>query len=137
MQVKLTQLHRSDKDKAGNAYVGKNGRPYTRLGLKTQEHGDKWLSGFGNQTNANWKVGDVVEIEVEEVAGKDGKQYLNFRMESQEDKIWKMMTYLQSQINEIKKGMADVRRNFGEVPEDEVEKVNEELNEVKESDLPF
>ena len=137
MQVKLTQLHRSDKDKSGNSYVGKNGRPYTRLGIKTVEYGDKWLSGFGNQTNANWKIGDVVEIEVEEVAGKDGKQYLNFRMESQEDKMWKMMTYLQSQVNQLKKEMADVRRNFGEVPDDEIGKVNEELSEIKEADLPF
>ena len=137
MQATITQLHSSDKDKTGKAYIGKTGRTYTRLGLKTREHGDKWLSGFQNQTNTNWKIGDVVEIEVEEVAGKDGKQYLNFRMEGQEDKIWKMMTYLQSQINELKKGMADVRRNFGEVPDDEVGKINEELNEVKEADLPF
>ena len=136
MEVKITQLHKSDKDKEGKAYVGKNGRPYTRLGLKTQEHGDKWLSGFGNQTNANWKIGDVVEIEVEEVAGKDGKQYLNFRMESQEDKIWKELQRQAGEIHNLKKQIADINRNFGQVPDEEVNaKLSEES--IDDDSLPF
>ena len=39
----------------------------------TREHGEKWLSGFGNKDNAGWNVGDDVEIDVEQKG-----EYLNF-----------------------------------------------------------
>ena len=44
----------------------KDGRPYTRLSIKTVEYGDKWLSGFEGFATKNWKEGDSVELEVEE-----------------------------------------------------------------------
>lgn len=71
MQVTLTQVTRKEAQGAKG--------PYTRLGIKTQEHGDLWLSGFGRRDNSSWKVGDKVEIEIKEVE-KDGKTYLNFSM---------------------------------------------------------
>ena len=137
MEITITKIHRADKDKEGKAYVTKDGRPYTRLGLQTKEHGTSWLSGFDNYTTKNWKEGDTVDVEVTKVSSKDGKEYLNFKMVSENDKLWKMCAYLQQQINDLKKGQADVLRNFGQVPDDEVGKVNEELSEVKEVDLPF
>jgi len=73
-KVTIERIHRSDKDKTGNLFTTKDGRNYTRIGIKTQEHGEKWLSGFGNSENSNWNVGDKVEIIVEE-----NGQYLNFR----------------------------------------------------------
>lgn len=72
-KVKLTNVFRADKDKSGNPYTTKDGRTYTRVSIKTEKHGDKWLSGFGNQDNINWKAGDEVEIEV-----KTNGAYLNF-----------------------------------------------------------
>ena len=73
MLVKLTKVYRSDKDKNGNALKTKDGRPYTRVSIKTQEHGEKWLSGFENFNNQKWREGDHVDLEVE----KNG-EYLNF-----------------------------------------------------------
>ena len=137
MEITITKIDRSDKDKEGKAYVTKDGRPYTRLGLQTKEHGTKWLSGFDNYTTKNWKEGDTVDVEVTKVSGKDGKEYLNFKMVSENDKLWKMCAYLQQQINDLKKGMADVRRNFGEAPDEEVDKANEELGEIDKDLLPF
>ena len=96
-------------------------------------------------------VDDIPEVDVAEMlgqpkkkatkkkAGADGKEYLNFKMISENDKLWKMCTYLQQQINELKKGQADILRNFGQVPDEEVGKANEELDEASELEksLPF
>lgn len=73
MKLTITKVHRADKNKDGQPYISKKGQPYTRVGIKTEEYGDRWLSGFGNQDNEMWNVGDTVEVEVEESG-----QYLNF-----------------------------------------------------------
>jgi hypothetical protein len=78
-QVTLTQVSRSEK-------VSASDKPYTRLLLKCSEFGDRFLSGFGNASNANWKEGDKVEIQWEEVE-KDGNKYLNFSTPKREDKM--------------------------------------------------
>lgn len=67
--VTLTQVSRKEKTSS------KTGRPFTSLGIRTQEHGEQWLSGFGNKDNVSWKVGDKVEIIVEQKG-----EYLNFSM---------------------------------------------------------
>jgi hypothetical protein len=60
MQVTITALKDTER-------VSKStGRPFTSRAIKTEEHGDKWLSGFAGKDNASWKVGDTVEIEVEQ-----------------------------------------------------------------------
>lgn len=66
MEVTITAISRKDR-------VARSGKPYVSLGLKTQEHGDKWLSGFDGPQTKNWKVGDKVEIEIEQKG-----DYLNF-----------------------------------------------------------
>lgn len=72
MKLTLTYINRTERQ-------GKKG-PYTSVSIKAKEYNDKFLSGFGNKTNENWKVGDEVEVaEVKEVS-KDGKIYLNFEM---------------------------------------------------------
>lgn len=56
--------------------IGKTSKKaFVGLGLKTDQHGDKWLSGFGGPENETWAVGDTVDIEVEQ---KD--EYLNFKV---------------------------------------------------------
>lgn len=67
MQVTLTALTRKQRTSS------RTGKPFTSLGIKTQEHGEKWLSGFDNAQTKDWKQGDTVEIEVEQKG-----DYLNF-----------------------------------------------------------
>lgn len=43
------------------------------MSIKTLQHDDKWLSGFGGAWNTSWKEGDTVTIEVEQKG-----EYLNF-----------------------------------------------------------
>lgn len=53
--------------------TSKAGKPFTSVSIKTQEHGEKYMSGFGNKDNAGWKVGDKVNIKV-----TPNGEYLNF-----------------------------------------------------------
>lgn len=73
MKLTLTKVYRSDKDKEGKPLVGKFG-PYTKLAVKANEFGEKWLSGFSKPWNEKWNEGDVVEAEVEEKG-----EYLNLK----------------------------------------------------------
>lgn len=68
MKVTLTQVSRKER-------ISKSGRPFTSLAIKTQEHGERWLSGFNNKDTAHWKIGDCVDIEPEQKG-----EYLNFKV---------------------------------------------------------
>lgn len=73
-KLTLTFVNRTERTST------RTNKPYTSLSLKAKEYGENYLSGFGNKDNANWKVGDEVEVlEVKEVQ-KDGKTYYNFDM---------------------------------------------------------
>lgn len=67
------------KSIARNEKTSKAGKKYTSLGFKCAEHGDKWVNGFGNKSNADWKEGDEVKVDIKEVVSGD-KTYLNFDM---------------------------------------------------------
>ena len=75
MTTKLTDIRQITTDRNGVPLRTRDGRPYTRLLIKTEEHVNQWISGFQNKQNYNWKVGDLVNIEIQEVQ-KDGQTYL-------------------------------------------------------------
>lgn len=79
---KLTKVFTTNKDKNGNELKSKDGRPYTRMSIKTAQYGDKWLSGFQNKVNANWKEGDEVQMIV-----KQNGEYLNFETPKKDDEL--------------------------------------------------
>lgn len=96
MKVHLTTVYRATQDKKGNPYISKKtNKPYERVSIKTLEHGEKWLSGFGGQWNKDWKEGQEVEVTVKE-SGADptGKPYLNFErldpLEAMESRLSKV-----------------------------------------------
>lgn len=66
MQITLTAVSRKEK-------TSKAGKPFTSVGIRCNEYGERWLSGFANKDNAGWKVGDTVEVDVETKG-----EYLNF-----------------------------------------------------------
>ena len=68
MKITLTQIARNNK-------TSKAGKQYVSVGIKCNEYGDKFINGFGNKDNSEWKVGDTVEVEVEQKG-----EYLNFSM---------------------------------------------------------
>ena len=69
MQVVITAIKRTPR-------VSKTtGKEFTSVGIMTDQHGSKWLSGFANTENADWDIGQTVEIEVETKG-----DYLNFKI---------------------------------------------------------
>jgi len=128
MKTILTKVYRSDKDKEGNPLKTKDGRLYTRVSIKTQEHGDKWLSGFSNWVNDKWKEGDKVEIEVEEKG-----QYLNFRGLSETQRLWNAIAALKLEVSNLKLavgGAIDEKQTNDNLPQADEDSVNS-------GDLPF
>jgi len=68
----LTDLKRTERQ-------GPKG-PYVQVSIKTYETGDKFVSGYGGPQNENWRIGDVVEIDIVPSKNTDkyGNPYLNF-----------------------------------------------------------
>lgn len=95
-KVKLTRIYTSNKDKSGNPLMSKAGKPYTRMSIKTEQYGDKWISGFQNASNKNWKDGDEVEV----IISKKG-EYLNFETPKQEDKVIMMLSQVLTMLGGI------------------------------------
>lgn len=94
--ITLTKIFATNKDKQGNILMSKNNKPYTRMSIKCSEHGDKWISGFQNQQNQNWKEGDRVEVII-----KENGQYLNFDVPKKEDKINETVTEVLNKLGTI------------------------------------
>jgi hypothetical protein len=80
------------------------GKPYKKLAIKTVEHGDKWLSGFQNKDNENWKEGDQVDIVV-----KENGQYLNFETPKMEDRLESRISALEVQMMNITNKLAKMQ----------------------------
>ena len=94
-QLTITKIYRSDKDKEGKPLLSKkDGRPYSKIALKTREYGEgRWVSGFGNQTNSQWKEGQTVEVEIEEKG-----EYLNFKNINKVDALEKRVEMLEAVV---------------------------------------
>lgn len=99
-KVTLTKVNSYTTDKEGKPLVGKNGKPYTRVLIQTDKHGDQFISGFGNQDNAGWKEGDEVEIEVEEVT-KGDKTYYNFKTPRKGEELDRRITGLEISLGKL------------------------------------
>ena len=102
-KFKISAIKTYTKDKNGNELKTKDGRAYVRVNIQVAQHGAKWLSGFGSNTNANWKVGDEVELIV-----KENGEYLNFsepkKIDAVDEKLEKILNKL-TQMNLILESM--------------------------------
>lgn len=75
MEVKLVAIKRTPR------ISKKSGKPFVSVGIKTEQHGDKWLSGFASSENADWGEGHTVQIEVEQKG-----DFLNFTSPKEEER---------------------------------------------------
>lgn len=65
-----------------------------QIAIKTEQHGEKWLSSFKTKGTENWKEGDVVEIAIE----KKG-EFLNFTLtENPNTELIKRIERLENKI---------------------------------------
>ena len=101
MKIILTRVLRKDKDKNGKPYINKNGNPYERLGIQgdteISKYKGEWLSGFSGEWNRDWKEGDAVDINIEEVQ-KDGKTYFNFSKVDRIDELEARIEILENYV---------------------------------------
>lgn len=95
-KVEITGVWINEKDKNGNPFISKKGIAYKKMSIKTKEYGDKYLSGFCNKQNENWKSGDVVEILVTE-----NGQYLNFEVPKKEEVLGNEIEQLKTSIGRM------------------------------------
>lgn len=115
-KITLTNVQRYTKDKNGNPFKTKDGKPYERLLIKCEEYGDKLLSGFGGQWNDGWKAGDEQTIDITEVQ-KEGNTYLNFGKVNMQDRMMEMIQELNKRVlrlEEIQRGGFDYPVNVEE-----------------------
>lgn len=81
----ITSLISYDKDRTGNPLMTKDGRPYTRLSIQTNLHGQQKLSGFASPATKDWRIGSEVEIKVTEARGTNGAVYFNFEVPKKDE----------------------------------------------------
>lgn len=74
-KLTITKVFATDEKKDGTKIVNKFGKPYFRVGLKAEQYGEEWLSGF-LPTKPDWE-GKEVELEIteEEFGGKMQKKF--------------------------------------------------------------
>lgn len=102
MKVTLTKVYRTTKSKDGKPLTTKQGKAYERVSIKTQEHGDKWLSGFGASWNEGWNEGDTINVNVEQAG-----QYLNFSKVDPMEDIEARLARLETAVFSDKSGPTD------------------------------
>jgi hypothetical protein len=120
-KVKITRIYKTDKDKMGNPLKNAKGLGYTRMSIKTEQHGDEWISGFENSFNKDWKEGDTVDVAIEKTNSK-GKEYLNFKNLSDVD-------ILKKEIADIKARLANLE--MSSMP------LNVETEDLTDEDIPL
>lgn len=124
--VTITNLVREDR------VSKKSGKPFTSIRIGCDKYGQRWLSGFGDSENAQWKNGDTVEIEVEEKG-----QYLNFKMPPKPRNTplaGDQMTRIEAKLDKIleKLGVEAIRGPLAPEPKSEPAVIKPE-----EDDVPF
>jgi len=128
--LKITKIYRNTKDKEGNDLKTHDGRNYERVAIKTEEYGDKYISGFGNSRNKSWNIGDEVELEVEQSG-----EYLNFRMQPLAVK-YKEFLDLRDRVLNLESRVAQLEgEDIGK--KDASEKVFEDEPQAQDEEVPF
>ena len=94
--VKITKVYRTDKDKQGNPLKSKDGKPYGKISIKTEENGEKWIGGFQNARNKDWKEGDTVEIKIVQ-----NGEYLNFETPKDTDVATERIAKLEGRVMKL------------------------------------
>lgn len=95
-------------------------KPYERVTIKTDRHGDKWLSGFGSLATKDWQVGTEIAINVTSSVSQDGtKTYWNFDYQKEDSlatRVAKLEINVQLLMNArdaVKTGVTTARTAVG------------------------
>lgn len=75
-KVTLSLIQHSSREK-------NDGGKFENCSIKVEEREDVWISGYASETTYGWRLGDVVELEIEEKEVGENV-YLNFKTPSKE-----------------------------------------------------
>jgi len=83
-----------------------------KVGLKTKEYGDRWVSGFAK--DCKWKEGDEIEVDVSEspTKGKDGKPYLNWKFPKKDSGNGAVLFHIDLVERKLKEDIEDLRKRI-------------------------
>lgn len=127
----VTKVFKSDKDKAGVAYKTKAGKPYSKIGIKTDKTADVWYSTLlfnDDAAEAKIKEGDECQFVFE-----DNGTYKNFHIASKYDIQDARITALEQQVKQLVHTSKGITSAGTPVPFPEDNKV-EDVNPL---DIPF
>jgi hypothetical protein len=96
VKVVLTRIYSSDEKKDGTKYIDKNGKPYKRVAIQTNSHGETWLSCFSFRDTdemRNWQEGQEVQM----LISQNG-DYWNFREPRKLDLLEERVIKLEKEV---------------------------------------
>lgn len=139
MKVTLTKISFTER------VSPKTGRPYTSCSIKTQEHGDKYISGFRDDISALWREGDAVDIDISEKT-KDGKTYLNFKPVKVLDRtadgqqtiiLLEQLNGLASEVKVLKAQVVALQQSVDTLSTSKLPVVDADTGEIDPDDMPY
>ena len=83
LDVIITKVYIGDKNKEGKPLLDKHGSPYKKVAIKTNVHGDKWLSALSFRDND--PIRDLTEGQSAKIIVEQDGEYLNFSLPSRVD----------------------------------------------------
>jgi len=100
VKIVLTKIYISDQKKDGTKFVDKNNKPFKRVAIQTDSHGETWLSSFSFRDSdemREWKEGQEVQILISK---KD--DFWNFREPRKMDLLEERVTKLEEAVFDSK-----------------------------------
>lgn len=115
-KVTIKRVIIKDHDKNGSPYRDKNGKPFKRVGIQTDKHGDQWLLNIAyNDYDPKLKLqeGQQTEIEVEQ-----NGDFTNFKIPTRLDLLERRVEALEKP----KENTADTVNTdgFDDIPTEEI-----------------
>jgi len=100
VKIVLTKIYISDQKKDGTKFVDKNNKPFKRVAIQTDSHGETWLSSFSFRDSdemREWKEGQEVQILISK---RD--DFWNFRIPTKADLLEERVTKLEEAVFDSK-----------------------------------
>jgi hypothetical protein len=130
-KLTLTRVFTTDKTKEGTPLISKKGIPYTKMSVKCVEYGDKWISGFKNKQNADWKEGMVVEA----IITPNG-EYINFSLLKAEDVAVANNSKLETAIGSLRARLNLIEQKLGIKSPEDYAKLNNTPSDYPTAEYP-
>lgn len=124
IKVIIAKVYINDKSKDGKPLIDRNGKPYKKVAIQTDIHGQKWLSCLSYREDDD--VRQLVVDQSAEIVVEQNGEYLNFKLPSRLD-------LLEAALGDVQKRVSKLEGT--DVPDIQLD---EHLDDpIKPEDLPF